>query len=89
MGFTRYIDDLGNSGQLLPPKAWHAHGNAYIDVGLFYPELAEVGNTQIAPCEVKIFMRLCGDSTSGALRAALGIRLGQQPHLLHEAPGMG
>jgi hypothetical protein len=40
-------------------------------------------------CEVKIFMRLCGDSTSGALRAALGIRLGRQPHLLHEAPGMG
>jgi hypothetical protein len=41
------------------------------------------------PCEVKIFMRPCGDSTSGAPRAALGIRLGHQPHLPHEAPGMG
>ena len=40
-------------------------------------------------CEVKIFMRPCGDSTSEAPRAALGIRLGHQPHLPHEAPGMG
>jgi hypothetical protein len=49
MGFTRYIDDLGNSGQLLPPKAWHAHGNAYIDVGHFYPNLAKVGKGGEAP----------------------------------------
>jgi hypothetical protein len=41
------------------------------------------------PCEVKIFMRPCGESTSGAPRAALGIRLGHPPHLPHEGPGMG
>src|ERR1043166_263619 len=49
MGCPRYIDDLGNSGQLLPPKAWHAHGNAYFDVGHFYPNLAEVGMRGIFP----------------------------------------
>jgi hypothetical protein len=42
---TENACDVGNSGKTMRQKASHAHENITCRGGVFYPELAQVGNS--------------------------------------------
>ncbi len=62
----------------------YGYGLHLVNNRVGFPKLLHVET-----CLVKIFMQPYDYSTLGAHRAALGIRLGHQLHLLNEALGMG